>query len=51
MKNRNALSILTACILLIAGCGINKSIHIADGETVSGGRATVNGGAGRLPHG
>jgi hypothetical protein len=43
MRNSRNLAILTACALLIAGCGINKSIRIADGETVDGGKATVNG--------
>lgn len=43
MKFPRALVVLTSCILLVAGCGVNKSIHIADGETVNGGRATVNG--------
>ena len=43
MKNRSVLAVVAACSLVIAGCGVNKSIHIADGETVNGGRATVNG--------
>lgn len=43
MHTRRVFSALTACILLVAGCGVNKSIRVADGETVNGGRATVNG--------
>ena len=43
MKQQRALVILTACCLILAGCGVNKSIHIADGETVDGGQSTVNG--------
>ena len=41
MRNIRTLAILTACTLLIIGCGVNKSIRIADGETVNGSKATV----------
>jgi len=43
MRNVRTLAIFAACTLLVIGCGVNKSIRIADGETVNGGRATVNG--------
>ena len=43
MRKIRTLAILTTCALLVAGCGVNKSIHIADGETVEDGKATVNG--------
>jgi len=43
MRNIRTLAILTACTLLVTGCGVNKSIQIADGETVDGSKATVNG--------
>ena len=43
MNTKRALIALTACCLLVAGCGVNKSIYIADGEIVEGGKATVNG--------
>ena len=43
MRNARLLIVFTACTLLIIGCGVNKSIRIADGETVDGGKATVNG--------
>jgi DUF4097 and DUF4098 domain-containing protein YvlB len=43
MRNRSVLAVVAMWTLLVGGCGVNKSIHIADGETVNGGRATVNG--------
>jgi len=43
MKPERTLTALIACCLVLAGCGVNKSIHIADGETVDGGKVTVNG--------
>jgi len=43
MNTRRALIALIACWLLVAGCGVNKSIYVADGETVEAGKATVNG--------
>ena len=43
MKFSRQLLTVVSLTLLISGCGVNKSIHVADGETVDGGRATVNG--------
>jgi DUF4097 and DUF4098 domain-containing protein YvlB len=44
MKSSRSLVFACAFLLAFAGCGVNKTIRIADGETVEGGRATVNGG-------
>ena len=44
MRPSRILYVLTACCLVLAGCGVNSSIRIADGEKVDGGKTTVNGG-------
>ena len=43
MRMTRQLLAVVSLALLFSGCGVNKSIHIADGETVNGGKATVNG--------
>jgi len=43
MKTTRILNLLVGLSLVLAGCGVNKSIHVADGEVLESGRSTVNG--------
>jgi hypothetical protein len=43
MKRPRVLCVLAGLSLILAGCGINQTVRVADGEVLDSGRSTVNG--------